>query len=119
MTDQLNIERYQVFAKTDCPFCKKAVNLLEKQNVKFSVTILDKDLELLDVIKNNYTHKTVPIVIAFVTDAEHMLIGGYSDLERFFKVDKKPDPNFLKFKSSLTRVENFHNNEQKKEQQDG
>lgn len=119
MIEQMNIERYQVFVTTGCPFCKKAVNLLEKQNVKFSITVLDKDLELLDVIKNNYMHRTVPIVIAFVTDTEHMLIGGYSDLEKFFNVGRKPDPNFLKFKSSLTRTENFHNNQQKKDQQDG
>lgn len=119
MTEGLKIERFQLFVLTGCPFCKKASNLLEKHGAKFSIVVMDKDQELLDIVKNNYGHGTVPIVVGYLDDTQHMLIGGFTELEKFFQVDKKPDTNFIKYKSVLTRTENFHQNCQKDKNESG
>lgn len=83
-----NINRFQVIVLTDCPFCKKAVNLLKKEKKKFSVLVLDHDEDMLNDIKTKANHKTVPIVIGMLDNGQQALIGGFTELETFLSQPK-------------------------------
>jgi glutaredoxin len=75
---------YHLYILVECPFCEKAVKLLQQKKAKFAVTVLDNHQEMLEKIKQKYSHKTVPIVVKKTDDEEEVLIGGCSDLEQSF-----------------------------------
>ena len=72
---------YSLYILTDCPFCKRAVSLLESKKLPFVVIVMDKDPEFLEKIKKDFNHKTVPIVTES-SEEGNKLIGGCDDLER-------------------------------------
>jgi glutaredoxin len=75
-----------VFAKTYCPFCKKAKTLLESLNVKFVTIELDELGELgktvQESLKEMTGQSTVPSVFA---NQEHL--GGSDDLAKLVESD--------------------------------
>ena len=77
-----DVKTYHLYVLLDCPFCKKAVKLLENKKQKFIVTVMDNDEEELDKVKQKYSHKTVPIVIGKTSDSKEIFIGGCSELEQ-------------------------------------
>lgn len=80
MTD---IKKFQAIVLTECSFCKKAVNLLKKEKKQFSVLVLDHDEEMLANVKSNTNHPTVPIIIGMMENGQQVLIGGFTELEKF------------------------------------
>lgn len=74
------MKAYEIFVKTDCNFCKKAVDMLSMKHIPFIVTVCDKNPEYLEAIKKQYNWQTVPIVIEFEDD-NRKVIGGYDELE--------------------------------------
>lgn len=84
MTDN-EIERYQVLVLLDCPYCKAAVDLLKKQNKRFCTIVMDTDQPLLNFLKQKYNWKTVPIVVGITKESEEIVIGGFTDLQKFLE----------------------------------
>ena len=69
-----------VHGRTSCPFCVRAVETLESQNIAYLFSPLQGDL--LSEAKERWVHKTIPIILERdLYDSDHeMLVGGYDDL---------------------------------------
>lgn len=110
-------QRFQVIALTDCPFCKKAVDLLRREKKKFSVLVLDHDQEMLANLKKNTGHKTVPIVVGMLENGQQGLIGGFTELEAFLSRPKEV-LHVKKYNEQIKKINEIMN-EQEKEKQNG
>lgn len=78
------MKTYQIYAKTDCDFCKKAVDLLSIKELPFIVTVCDKNPTYLESVKQLYNWPTVPLIIRYEEEEgkiEEKFIGGFSELE--------------------------------------
>lgn len=75
-------KNFSVYVKTDCPFCKKAISILEQNKLSFIVIVVDKNLEFLEEIKQKVNHSTVPIVLEHSKNGVK-LIGGSDNLENY------------------------------------
>lgn len=84
MTD--NIKSYEAYVLLDCPYCKKAIQLLQEKKKVFSVTVLDYDRERLALLKEKFSWQTVPLIVMKNDKDEELLLGGFSDLEQTFSV---------------------------------
>lgn len=72
---------WTVVSKPNCPFCDKAISLLEEKEQIYAVVDLSdpKNTSFLEDVK--YAgFRTVPIIFKPSGD----LVGGYSELEEFF-----------------------------------
>ena len=78
----VDIKKYQVIVLTECPFCKRAVDLLKQSKKQFSVLVLDHDTEMLEHLKKTTNHMTVPIVLGMMENGQQLLIGGFTELEK-------------------------------------
>ena len=77
--------RYVAFIKESCPFCVKAVELLEEQQKKVKIVNFQPDQEgVLQEIKDAYEWPTVPMIFK-VENAKSEFIGGYTDLVTHFE----------------------------------
>jgi len=76
---------FKIYALKNCNFCKNAVEELRIRGIHFLYCPMDGPPDgppivvTLDMIKEKYNWKTVPIVIKVEEDSEE-LIGGYTDL---------------------------------------
>lgn len=68
--------KIQLYKKNPCPYCDRAINLLNSKEVPFEIIDLTDDMDQLMKIKNQWGWKTVPVII--INDK---LIGGYTDLK--------------------------------------
>ena len=68
--------KIQLYKKNPCPYCDRAINLLNSKDVPFEIIDLTDDMDQLMKIKNQWGWKTVPVII--INDK---LIGGYTDLK--------------------------------------
>ena len=72
--------RYILFIKQECPYCVRAVDLLEKQEKDYDVVKFDVDQKLiLEQMKVAYQWKTVPMIFER-RENDIKFIGGYTDL---------------------------------------
>ncbi len=72
--------KYILFVKDECPFCVKAVQLLEKKSLDYKIVSFEPDQErLLQEIKSAHDWKTVPMVF-YRNGSLIKFIGGYTDL---------------------------------------
>ncbi len=77
--------RFMVYGRSSCPYCVKAVSLLEEREEVYYF-FDEPDRSELDYTKTFYNSRTVPIIISNDTvTGETRLIGGYSDLEREYE----------------------------------
>ena len=74
---------YTVYVLLDCPFCKKAIELLEKNNLPFLTVVMDKNPEFVQKIKEDMSHPTVPIIVEQLENSTIKIIGGATDLENY------------------------------------
>jgi len=65
-----------VYTKDPCPFCVRAVRLLEEKKLAFKEVDLTGQQSEIDRIKNETGWRTVPIIMI-----NGKLIGGYQDLK--------------------------------------
>jgi glutaredoxin len=74
-----------VHGRTSCPFCVKAIALLEEKNINYIFSPMSGEYEVK--IKEQYNWKTVPIVIerSIITGGDEILIGGYTDLSTYLE----------------------------------
>jgi glutaredoxin len=75
---------YLLYVTGHCPWCVKAINLLNESGLEYAVILLDQALEYRRHLKKRYSWDTVPIVIEVDINGEETLIGGYTDLEARF-----------------------------------
>ena len=68
-----------IYGKKDCPYCTKAVELLQQQGRDFTYCSMDNRLNELVELSLKHNHKTVPLIIQVVA-GEVVLIGGYDNL---------------------------------------
>lgn len=97
----IELKRFQAVVLTDCPFCKKAVELLKKEQKKFSVLVLDHDQEMLQKLKTDLGHNTVPIVIGMMDNGQQLLVGGFSELEKYIESHKKVPEGIKKYRQQV------------------
>jgi glutaredoxin len=76
----MNPKMYKLIVTVDCPFCKKAVNLLTQKKIPFIVVAADKGDGFLQEQKNHYNWPTVPIVVAIDENNNETVIGGFTEL---------------------------------------
>ena len=69
-----------VHGRVSCPYCVKAVSLLEEKNISYIFSPVAG--ELLKEVKKKWDYKTVPVVVERdLHYIEHEnFIGGYEDL---------------------------------------
>lgn len=80
--------RYVVFAKETCPYCVKAIELLEDKEQNFKIVNFEQDqTNILEDIKEAYQWKTVPMIFKVSDDKTIKFIGGYTDLTAVFDGD--------------------------------
>ena len=73
----------EIWTWSYCPFCRKAEEILKKNNIKFEAHIMDNKPEELEKMKNKYNHQTVPIILL-----NGKFIGGCDDLQKLEKSGK-------------------------------
>ena len=85
-------ERYILYCIDDCPYCEKAVSLLEGEGESFISVILEKDSDALKKIKEAYEQKTVPIILGYDGREDcYDPLGGYTDLQEIFEEDDEEE----------------------------
>jgi len=74
-----------VHGRVSCPFCVKAIGLLETKNVGYIFSPVSGPL--LTETKNRWHQQTVPIVVERdLHNAKHqVLIGGFTELELYLQ----------------------------------
>ena len=78
---------YHLFVKVDCPYCREAVELLEREEQKYVITVVDKCGEYLEMVKKQFGHKTVPVILDCKSDGSMELVGGSAELHE--RLEKK------------------------------
>lgn len=64
-----------VYSKDNCPYCVKAINLLETTDLEFEEHKLDKDFSRDEILEWFPGVKTLPIIVV-----DKKYIGGYNEL---------------------------------------
>jgi len=87
---------YHLYARGSCPYCVKAIKLLEDGGYSYTLTLLDKNKSHLAHLKTKHDWRTVPIILEHDEDnyEEFNFIGGYTDLLEHLTEDvplKVPD----------------------------
>ncbi len=76
----------KIYVKDPCPFCVRAIRLLEELNIAYDeIDLTDKDDEI-QKLKNETGWRTVPIIMI-----KGKLIGGYTDLKALVDEGKLND----------------------------
>lgn len=65
-----------IYTKDPCPYCDRAINLLEEKKLDFSEIDLTDKQDEIQKIKDQTGWRTVPIIL--IND---QIIGGYTDLK--------------------------------------
>ena len=71
---------FKVYAKTNCPSCTSAKQLLETKGCEYEYLLFGKDYDLSKFVEINKTHKTMPM-ITVVKDGVENYIGGLAELK--------------------------------------
>jgi glutaredoxin 3 len=75
----------KIYTKDPCPFCVRAINLLEELKVDYEeVDLTGKDAEI-QKLKNETGWRTVPIIMV-----DGKLVGGYTDLKALVEQGQFP-----------------------------
>jgi glutaredoxin len=75
---------YHIYAKSKCPFCVKAINLLHEMGYEFVLTLLDNSPEYYHKLKQKYEHRTVPMIVECDVAGNEKFIGGFTDMQDYF-----------------------------------
>jgi len=80
------MSRYIIFCKPTCPFCLKAKELLEEQELEYSVVDVG---ETWDQLKQAFRWQTVPMILEAESDVIYHFVGGYTDLVEYLQVEEE------------------------------
>jgi len=70
------MENFTVYQKIGCPFCEKAISLLEHYEIPYTIIIVSKDNQ--NNLKEKFNHDTFPMILR-----GKEFIGGYTELNMF------------------------------------
>jgi glutaredoxin len=84
------LKHFHIFAKSTCPFCVEAIKVLEDSGHEYVLTVLDKCPEYRNQLKKRWKWDTVPIIVTRDINGEECLIGGCSDLKKYFEIEDVP-----------------------------
>ena len=73
---------YFLWVRHECEWCQKALELLNRKAISYTVFTCDDSPDLLAEAKNNFNWQTVPIVFEVCSSGTTKLIGGFTDLEK-------------------------------------
>mgnify|MGYP003119464516 CR=1 FL=1 len=77
---------FEIYAWTECPWCKDARDLLVEKGEQFMFCCLDQSDSLLAFLKKKYDWTTVPMIIERNTESnEERFIGGFTDLKKYLE----------------------------------
>ncbi len=65
-----------VYKKNPCPYCDRAMNLLNGRDLKYEVIDLTDKMDEFQALKQKWGWQTVPMI--FINEK---LVGGYTDLK--------------------------------------
>ncbi|ASV44444.1 hypothetical protein PBI_SCTP2_429 [Salicola phage SCTP-2] len=71
---------FVIYGSTVCPYCKKAVNLIDREGHTYDYVNIQKNDQAREYIKEELSLRTVPQVFL---NGER--IGGYDDLVNFLQ----------------------------------
>lgn len=83
---------YNIYGLRWCIFCLRAINFMQEKGLEFHYYPMDNQEKVLDHIKKDYDHKTVPIITEKVADG-WKLIGGYDDFVEYIKQQENKESN--------------------------
>tara|TARA_R100000008_G_C3487039_1_gene116762 strand:+ start:270 stop:536 length:267 start_codon:yes stop_codon:yes gene_type:complete len=83
--------KYILYLLKSCIFCRKAVDILELNNISYHAVYFDDNATLLDQIKHAYSWNTVPIVFENLDNYKYNLVGGYTELQLKLESEKADD----------------------------
>jgi len=75
-----------VYSKDSCPYCVKAINLLETTDLEFEVMKLEEHFSREELLEWYPSAKTFPVITL-----DNMWIGGYNELVEVVDEWKKED----------------------------
>tara|TARA_R100000008_G_C3567659_1_gene160121 strand:+ start:637 stop:894 length:258 start_codon:yes stop_codon:yes gene_type:complete len=80
------IDKYILYVKKGCPFCVRAVALLEEKQEHYQIIALGEDQRLMNEVKAALDWPTFPVVFSASSEEKSLkLIGGYTDLYQHFE----------------------------------
>ena len=71
--------RYTVWAKSRCPYCQRAQELLLEKELPYDIIMVDENQELLQEVQQKFNWSTVPVIVETKDDNE-IFVGGFTDL---------------------------------------
>ena len=71
--------RYTVWAKSHCPYCQRAQELLLEKELPYDIIMVDENKELLQEVQQKFNWPTVPVIVETKDDNE-IFVGGFTDL---------------------------------------
>ena len=82
-------KQYHLIIKEACPYCQKAIELLDSKALVYNLDPMDEKLELLSEIKETLNYNTVPMIWEIDYLGAKSFIGGYSELVYLFEHKQK------------------------------
>ena len=83
---------YNIYGLKWCIFCLRAINFMQEKGLEFHYCPMDNNERVLKYLKEDYNHKTVPIITKNV-DGGEKLIGGYDDLVKHIRQQENKESN--------------------------
>ena len=83
---------YNIYGLKWCIFCLRAINFMQEKGLEFHYYPMDKQKKVLEYLKQDYGHKTVPIIVENV-NGEEVLIGGYDDFVKYIRQQEDKESN--------------------------
>ena len=83
---------YTIYGLKWCVFCLRAINFMQEKGLEFHYYPMDNQERVLKYLKEEYNHRTVPIIISNI-NGEETLIGGYDDLVKHIRQQEDKESN--------------------------
>lgn len=80
------MSEFKVYGKPNCPYCVRAMDLLDSKGIKYEYIDVTKSPEALKFIKEDLGCRTVPQIFEVENDTDMEHIGGFDDLVSFFSI---------------------------------
>ena len=73
--------KVEIYSKESCPFCVKAKNLAERENLDFDYYMLNEDFTREELFEKFPTARTFPQITV-----NGKSIGGYDDFQTYIEI---------------------------------
>ncbi len=83
---------YSIYGLKWCIFCLRAINFMQEKGLEFHYYPMDSQERVLEYLKKEHGHKTVPIITENI-NGDEVLIGGYDDLVKHIRQQEDKESN--------------------------